>query len=152
MFSNRRFGWKMAGAVALVLGLGALSAAAGSRVKPAAWQCLAQPEKWDGREVWIPGARVLSVERDGFVLEANALPFRVAGRADVRPDEWVGVAGTFEAAGPRLRLRELRKPGPLGGTRWIVELVSLVVLAVVLLNFLRHFAFRPDLARVEGAE
>jgi len=150
VFGNRRYGWKLGGALALVLALGALSGARGSLVNPAPWRCLAQPERWDGARIWIPAARVASADAEGFVLETEGLPFRVAGRAEVRPGDTVGVAGTFEAAGPRLRLGEWRRIGPLGGTRWIAEAVSIVVLALVAANFFRRFRFRPGAADVEG--
>jgi hypothetical protein len=151
VFGNRAYGWKLAGAIALVLALGALSGVRGPLAKPAAWECLAQPERWDGRELWIPGGLVLSADADGFLLEAGGLPLRVQGRAALAAGDRVGVAGTFEAAGPRVRLREWRKSASPGWTRRLMEAVSIAVLAVVLLNFLRHFAVRPEKARVEGA-
>jgi hypothetical protein len=150
MFSNKGFGWKLAGAAGLILALGALSAARGPAAKPSAVMCLAEPGRWDGREVWVASAPVLSVGAGGFVLEAGGLPFRVDGTSDVRPGEVVGVSGTFEAAGRRLRLRELKRHEG-GGHRTLMVLVSIAVLAVVLGNFLRHFAFRPRLTEVEGA-
>ena len=150
MFSNRGFGWKLAGAIGLVLALGAHSANSGPRQKPGPSTVLAQPAKYDGREVWIPNGLVVSAGPEEFLLEAEALALRVVGRADVRPGESVGVVGTFEAAGPRLRLREVKRPRGSGGHRSFMVLVSLVVLGVVVANFARHFAFRPRAAEVGG--
>jgi len=152
VFSNRAFGWKLAGALALVLALGAASAAGGRFINPAPWRCLAQPARWDGTRLWIPSARILSAGPDSFVLETEGLPFEVRGRAAVAPGDVVGVSGTFDAAGPHLRLREWRKGSGLRGWRRIAEAVSFVVLALILLNFLRHFACRPALARAEGVD
>lgn len=153
MFSNRGFGWKLSGALALVAGLGVLSAWRGNSINPSAWRCLAQPDRWDGTPLRVAG-RVHSVSPGaGFSLAVGSVLLPVAGPAPVSRGEHVEVTGTFEGGvAPRLRLADLRRVAPDGAGRGPAVAVSLLVLMLVGANFLRHFSFRPEAARVEATD
>ena len=72
--------------------------------------------------------------------------------APVAPGDTVALTGTFHAAGTLIRSKEVRKTPAGTATRTLSEVVSAAVLGLILLNFLRHFAFRPKMAQVEGVD
>ena len=152
MFSNRAFGWKLAAALVVIAGLGLLSEQRGRSIQPSLWRCLAQPERWNGSSLWLQNMEVVSSDPDGFLVESNGVRARVLPAAPVAPGDVVSLTGTFHAAGPMIRSKEVRKSAPLGRARRLSEFVSVAVLALILLNFLRHFAFRPAVAQIEGVD
>jgi hypothetical protein len=149
LFDDRAWGWKFAFALALIAGLGVLSAVRGDAFRPSLVRCLARPELHDGATIWIPAAPVLRTGTDGFVVRFEGLDVAVRGRADVSPGGVVGVRGRFRASDGGIDLDAWRRVGPLGGTRRLVEFVSLLVLAAVAWNFLRHFAVRRKALELE---
>jgi hypothetical protein len=149
VFSDRAWGWKFAAALALVAGSGVLSYVRGRDLNPAYWECLVHPERHDGRTIWIPGAVVKQVGPSGILIGVDRFDVVVRGKADVAPGSPVSVRGVFRAEDGRIDLVAWRRMGPLHRSRWIVELVSLLVVAVVARNFLKHFAFRRERLQVE---
>lgn len=149
LFDDRAWGAKVAAALALLAGLGVLSSVRGDEVRPPLSRCLLWPEFHDGAPVWIPAAPVTRTTPDGFVVRFNRLDVQVRGPAPVSPGALVGVRGRFRAADGSIDLDAWRPVGRLIDTRWLVELVSVLVLAAVLWNFLRHFAVRRKLLDVE---
>jgi hypothetical protein len=149
MFGSKAFGWKLAGASALALGLGTWCAVRGRDLNPSLWRLAAQPERWSGQAVWIPAARVGEGDPDGFWIESDRARFRVLGRAAVRPGDEVSLTGRVNAAGPHLELDRLRVLPRRTKLRWAVEAVSLAVLGGVLFNFRRRFSFHPEAAQAE---
>jgi len=152
VFSNRGFGWKLAAALAVVAGLGLLSERRGQSIQPSLWRCLAQPERWDGTALWLQNMNVVASDPDGFLIESNGVRSRVVPASPVAPGDVVSLTGTFHAAGPLIRTKEVRKSATAGRARRLSEVVSAAILALILLNFLRHFAFRPAAAQIEGVD
>lgn len=152
MFGNKGYGWKLAASLAVAVGFAALCAWRGRDVKPWVGRCLARPEAFDGRIVWIPGGRVEAVEAGGFVVNANGARVRVLSGLDVRAGDRVEVRGAFRAAGPRVEAHEIRKLPPHARLRWVLEIVSVAVLVAVVANLLRAFSFHPEALRVEGRD
>lgn len=149
MFRNSRYGWKLGGALALAAAMTATSAWRGGSIHPAAWRCLAEPERWHGVELRVMG-EVISRGEGTFVLRWQEVLLEVRGSYAPPPGESVEAVGTLDKDGPHLRLREYRRLSPRSRLRWIWEGISLAVLGLILVNFLRHFAFRPEAARVKG--
>jgi hypothetical protein len=149
VFRNSAYGWKLGGALALAAALAAFSAWKGESIHPPAWKCLAQPDLWHGEELRVLG-KVLSVGREDFVLLWQEAPLTVRHARIPSPGADVEVVGTLDRDGPCLRARGWRALPPRARFRWIWEAVSLAVLALILANFLRHFAFRPEAARLGG--
>ena len=152
MFSNKALKWKLAAALAVVAGLGILSAVRGNPIHPALWRCTAQPKRWDGAELWLSGSRVLASDAGGFEIEHQYARARVVPAAPVAAGDIVDLTGTFQARGSVILLGKVKVVPPAAGQRLLSEAVSLAVLALILLNFLRHFAFRPGAVRVEGVD
>lgn len=152
MFSNRGLGWKLAAALALVAGLAIVSAVRGSTIHPALWRCTAEPARWDGTELWLSGSRVLASDAAGFEIEHLGARARVVPASPVAAGDIVDLTGTFESRGPVVRSTRVQVSPPAAGARLLSEAVSLAVLALILLNFLRHFAFRPRAVQVEGVD
>ena len=150
MFSNRGFGWKLAAALAIVAGFGLLSAIRGEAIHPSLWRCLAQPARWDGAELWLSDAKVLRSDTEGFEIEFKGARARAIPAAGVAPGDTVSLVGTFRAQGSVIRTAKVQKSADGEAARRLSVGVSIAVLALVLLNFLRHFAFRPKVAQVEG--
>lgn len=148
MFSNRRYGLKLAAAAGLVAVLGVFSAWHGESIGPAVWRCLAQPARWHGTVMRTAG-RIVEVRAGSFVLDQNGAHLEVRGDAEVTAGQPVEVSGTFDRAGPFLRLEAWRTLPAHGGHRKFLEALSVVVLAAVVLNLLRHFSFRPEVLRAE---
>ncbi len=152
MFSNRGFGWKLLAALAIVAGMGLLSDRRGNSIQPSLWRCVAQPARWDGTALWLSGLTVTASDAEGFDVRKNDVRARVVPAAPVAPGDAVALTGTFHAAGPLIRSKEVRKVAPTGRWRRVSEIVSIAMLALIGLNFLRHFAFRPKAAHVEGVD
>ncbi len=150
MFGNRFFGWKLVAALAATGAMLAASYTYGRDVKPAAWHCLAEPERWDGRQVWVPGAEVVSVAPDGFTAFDGTVRLEVRGAADVKLGDSFSIVGTFRReGGGRLDLVRLRRSPARSRLRLVAELVSVAVLGLVVWNFFRRFAWRPEALRAE---
>jgi len=149
VFGNKAFGVRLAAALAVVALLGVASVKLEERIRPTLDKILLQAEASDGARVHVAEGRVTASDASGFVLEADGVRARVTPAAPVAPGDRIALTARIEARGPSLRLEEFRKlPGgwsaPYGG------LLSIVLLLLVALNFVRHFAWRPEAARVEG--
>lgn len=151
MFGNRGLGWKLAASLALIAGLGVLSAVGGSSINPALWKCAAQPERWHDSVVWISRATVVSAGDREFTIDAEGLRLPVRGESPAGPGLPVELRARFRAEGPHLVLIRGRALPPATRLRWLVEAVSVAVLAGVLWNLARHFSVRPRALQVEGA-
>lgn len=152
MFDNSRFGFKFAAALAVVAGMGILSARLGDSIQPSLWRCVAQPARWDGTALWLPKARVVASDVHGFEIEVQGARARAVPAAGVGPGDTVAVTGTFRAEGPVIQVKRVHKAADSAGPRRLSEAVSIAVLALVLLNFLRHFALRPKAFQVGGTD
>lgn len=150
MFGNRGFGLKLGAGLAVAAAFAAYSGWRGAGVKPAPWRCVAEPDKWDGRTLWVPSACVLWVRPDAFGVVAQDVPLTVRG-SGVSEGDQIEFLGTFRASGPRVDLVRARVLPPHARLRWVVEVVSLAVLAFVLLNFVRHFRYRPGALQGRGS-
>jgi hypothetical protein len=151
VFDDRRFALKLVLALAAAALLGLHSWKEARAINPSSSFFMARPDLWSGTDVWL-SAHVVESGPGGFTVDSNGLRIRVEGAASVRPGDAVSLTGTFRAEGPRIELREVRKLSPHARYRWIAEAVSLGVLALVLWNFLRHFAFRPQALQIGGRD
>jgi len=152
VFSNKGFGWKLLAALAVVAGMGLLSERLGQSIQPSLWRCAAQPARWDGAALRLSGLTVTASDAEGFDVRRDDVRARVVPAAPVAPGDTVALTGTFHAAGTLIRSKEVRKTPAGTATRTLSEVVSAAVLGLILLNFLRHFAFRPKMAQVEGVD
>jgi len=150
VFRNAFFGWKLGGALALAAAMTAYSGWRGESILPPAGKALAQPDRWHGEVLRVDGP-VLSRSEEEFTVLWQEVPLRVRGASPSAPGEPVEAVGTLDRDGPRLLLRAARRPPPRAKLRWIWEGISIAVLALILANFLRHFAYRPEAARVRRA-
>lgn len=150
MFGNKGYRWKLAGALALIAGLGVSAGTRGDRINPSIWRCLAEPQRWDGARIWIPAARIAEVRDGDYDVESSAARIRVAGPAPSPAESRISMTAVFRAAGPSLEPLKTR-PLPRGGSyRRLMEIVSVLVVLGVLANFARHFLFRPKVLQAEG--
>lgn len=152
MFSNRHFGWKLGGALALVAAMGLYGAARADSINPALWRCLAEPDRWSGTRLWLPAARIVAVRSGDFDVGTGdpEVRIRVAGRSPAEAGAVLTLVGTFRAEGPRIDLDRSRILPPHFRLRWVVEAVSVVVALGALANLARHFLFRPRTLQAEG--
>lgn len=148
MFGNRGYGWKLAAAAAVVAALGILSHKRAVADRMDLRQCLWHPTDRDGARLTIPEARVTASDAAGFEVEDRRIRVRVVPAAPVSPGDEVTVAGIFQASGPLVRQTEVRA---VDRNRPSV-LLFFLPLALVLLNFLRHFRFRRESAQVEEVD
>jgi hypothetical protein len=151
VFSNKGYGWKLGGALALIAVLGIYAARKGESINPPLWRCVVEPRRWDNTVLWLPYARVVSVHDAEFEVAATDAKIRVTGTSPVPVGGRLTLRGIFHADGPRIELIESRPlPADLGRRRLIMEVVSVLVVLVVIANFIRHFCFRPKALQVEG--
>jgi hypothetical protein len=151
VFSNRHFGWKLAASLVAIALLGLRSERLGDSIHPNLWRCLAQPARWDGTALWLPRALVVASDADGFEIEVQGVRARVAPADRVAPGDTIALTGTFRASGP-IQLKLLRKDPPGDESRRWPVIVSIAVVALAILNLLRHFSFRPKVIQVEGRD
>jgi hypothetical protein len=152
VFSNRGFAWKLGSGLAMAVLLGILSAKRGQSIHPELWRCLAEPGRWEGTPLRLRGVRVIESDAAGFDIDVQGSRARVVPAACVAPGDAIVLAGTFRAAGPLVQMAEFRKDPEPGDAVRLSEIASILVLAGVLLNLLRHFAFRPGVIQVHGVE
>lgn len=150
MFGNKGLRWRLAAALAAAALLGIYSAREGSARNPSVWDCLAQPERWKDRTIWVPVAIVLSGDATEHVIWTGEAKIRVSGPAPVSPGGRASYVAVFRADGPRLESVRARVLPATNTSRTIMEVVSVLVLLGVLANFGRHFLFRPKALQVEG--
>ena len=152
MFSNRFFKTKLIGALVVIACLGVYSASHGRSINPALWRCMAEPERWTGAEVRAGGTAV-DVTAEGFTLDTDRVRVPVTGvREEVTEGAHVTVRGTFHAEGPHITMMRLRHEPTGSDHRWLIELISLFVLACVLWNFHRKFSVHPESLHVRGSD
>lgn len=154
MFSNKRYLWKLGAALALIAVMGVSAARRGDSINPMLWRCIAEPARWNDTRLWIPLARIVSLQEASYEIAAGdpEVRLRVEGRAPGAAGDWITLAGTFRAEGPRLDAERSRVLPPRFRLRWLTEAVSVAVLLAVLVNFARHFLFRPKLLQFEKGD
>lgn len=149
MFRSERYGRKLGGALALWTALTAYSAWRGESIHPPAWKCLAEPDRWHGVELRVGGPVLTRGEGECTILWQE-VPLRIRVPDPPPVGRELEAVGALDRDGPLLRARTWRTVPGRARLRWIGEAVSLAVLALILANFLRHFAFRPEAARWKG--
>lgn len=150
MFSNKGYRLKLGGALVAIALLGVLSAQRGEPINPPLWRCIAEPARWNNRELWLPAARILSLRDGGFVIDDGDTRLAIVGASPARIGERVSLRGTFRADVPRLEMTQARVlPPDLPQRRSLMEVISVLVVLVVLANFARHFLFRPQVLQVK---
>jgi hypothetical protein len=149
VFGNRGYGWKLAAGLAVIAAFGVDAARRGDWINPSVWRCIAEPDRADGREIWVPAARVLAVRDHDYEIEANSVRIRVSGPAPAPAGSRISLVAVFHADGPRLEPRRSRPLPPSDRFRRAMELVSVLVTLGVLANFARSFLFRPKLLQIE---
>ncbi len=147
MFTNSHLEWKLGGALVLAAATTAYSGWRGESIHPPAWRCLAEPGRWHGVELRVSGP-VISRGEGEFTILWQDVPLRVAGRSPAAEGGSIEAVGTLDGGGPILRPLRLRALPSRAGHRWLLEAVSLGVLVLILLNFLRRFAVRPESVRL----
>lgn len=152
MFGNKGYRWKLGGTLALIAALGVWSFRQGETVNLSIWRCLAEPRRWDGREIWVPGARITATGDRFYEVQSGSARIRVAGPAPGPVDAAIAMVAVFRAEGPVLEPVRIRPLSRSRVPRRLMEIVSILVLLAVLANFARHFVFRPKTLGVEGAE
>lgn len=151
MFGNSRFRLKLGGALVAIALLGVSAARRGQTINPPLWHCVAEPGRWEGKELWLPSGKIVAVRDLGFTVDDGDVRLRIDGPAPGAIGDRVTLRGTFRADGPHLDLREARiLPADLQARRRLMEAVSVLVVLIVLANFARHFLFRPQVLQVKS--
>jgi len=150
VFSNRGYRWKLGGALALIALLGVYAGIRGDTINPSVWRCLAQPGRWEGTRIWVPGARVVAVRDRDYDIVSGTEQIRVAGPAPAAVGSWLSLIAVFHGDGPLLEPVQTRPIPAQNHLRRVMEAVSILVALAVLANFGRHFLFRPKILQVEG--
>lgn len=150
MFGNKGLRWKLAAALTVAALLGVYSERRGELRNPSVWRCLAQPERFKDRTLWIPAATILSSGPTEHEIRSGNARIRVSGPAPAAPGASVAYVAVFRADAPHLEPLETRT---LPGSDWrrrLMEGVSILVALLVFANLARHFLFRPRILQVEG--
>lgn len=150
MFGNKGLRWKLAAALAAIALLGVLAERRGELLNPSLWRCVAQPERWRDRTLWIPQARVISTGPSDHEILSGTVRIRVNGPSPDGVGAKVSYLAVFRADDPHLDLLRSRRLPDTDAYRWLMEGVSVLVALGVLANFARHFLFRPKILQVEG--
>ena len=152
MFSNRLFGWKLGAALGAIALMGVYASHRGDDTNPALWRCVVQPERWDQKHLWIPGARIVAIGESFYEIASGdpEVRIRVDGAAPGKVDDPITLTATFRSDGPRLVTDRVRVLPSRTRLRWVVEAVSVAVALAVLANLGRHFQFRPKVLQLEG--
>jgi hypothetical protein len=150
VFGNKGLRWKLAAAVVAIALLGVMAQRRGELLNPSLWRCLAQPERWKDRQIWIPGARILSTGPSEHEIQVADARIWVRGPAPADPGARVSYIAVFRSDGPHLEPLKSRKLPDNDHYRWLMEGVSILIALGVFANFARHFLFRPKFLQVEG--
>jgi hypothetical protein len=151
VFGNKGLRWKLAAALAAIALLGVYSERRGELRNPSVWRCLAQPERFKDRTLWVPAATVLSTgPAEHMIRTVGNARIRVNGPAPAAPGTSVAYVAVFRVDGPHLEPLETRTLPASDWRRTVMEVVSVLVALLVLANFARHFLFRPKVLQVEG--
>ncbi|GEM_PF-3232279 len=142
MFGNRGLFWKAIAAAGVFAAACWYCHREALEINPGIRRARVRSPRFEGSTLWIPSARVESVEGDHFVIRASDLDVRVRGRIEgLRVGDTVAVTGAYRSNPPTLEMergRRVRVPN----WRRIVEVVSLLVLGAVLWLFFRRFRAR----------
>jgi hypothetical protein len=149
VFGNKGYGWKLAAGLALIAVLGVDCAVRGDWINPSIWRCVAWPSRTDGDRIWVPLARVVEVRERDYDVDSSGVRIRVSGPAPAAVESRIALIAVFHAEGPRLEPLKTRLLSPGDGSRWAMEIVSVLVTLGVLANFARYFLFRPAPLQVE---
>lgn len=109
---------------------------------PSVARCQREPARYAGREIWIIPAKVMASDPEGYeVRHGGGGTVRVRAGSQPPPGAYVYVHGTFQGDGV------VDQKSLLVDTRFIAErngivAVSLVLLGVFAILFLRTFAWR----------
>ena len=121
----------------------------GDQANPPVWMCNQNPTAYEGRSIWIPGA-VVKGRRGGVVtLRVGGQLVRGTGRIlNLQLEDKVWISGTFHAPN-EIRIDATRRLES-HGERPVIIIVSVIVLILIGLNFLRHFRLsHPRRALIE---
>ena len=152
MVSNRHYPLKLGGAILVILLMTGYAGKAATPLNPGLWWCLALPERWNDRTIWLPFARIVSVRESDYEVGADeGTRIRVVGRAPAEVGDAITMIAVFRADGPRLEPLRSRVLPRHVRLRWLVEAVSVLVALGVLGNFARHFVIRPKELFVQKA-
>jgi len=125
VFSNKGYGWKLVGALALIAGLGVYAHRRGESINPPLWKVVVEPRRWDNTMLWLPRALVEKVDETGFVVASSEARIRVTGKAPAGVDQLVTLRGIFRARDLTIEMIESRPlPPDLGRRRLVMEVVS----------------------------
>lgn len=149
MFRNRFFGLKLAAVLAGIAALGVTCVLREEAVHPTLDRILLRADRLEGSVVRVDRARVVASDADGFDIEVGGVRARVTPAAPLAPGEEIDLTAKVQARGPSLRLEAFQRR-PSGWPARNGGFLSLLLSILVVLNFLRHFAWRPSAARVEG--
>lgn len=144
MFGNKGYGWKVAGALALIAVLGVSAAKRGDEINPALWRAYVHPEHWSGTTLWIPEARIGSVDAQGYEISRGEVQVRVLGTAPGPVGSRITLRAVYRGDPPRLEALNARLLPQSRLARTLMEIVSALVLVGVIANLIRHFSFRPQ--------
>jgi len=150
MFGNRGYLWKLGAALALIALLGVYAGTRGDGINPSVARCLAEPDRWDGARIWVPGARIVAVHETDYEIQTGIAHIQVAGPAPAPAGARISLIASFRGRGPDLEPVRTRILPAGDRFRVIMEVVSLLVVLGVFANFARHFLFQPKNLEVEG--
>lgn len=152
MFGNKGYRWKLGAALALIALLGFYAGTRGDGINPSVARCVAEPDRWDGARIWVPGARILAVHERDYEIQAGIAQIRVAGPAPAAPGSRISLIAFFRNRGPALEPVRTRILPTGERFRVVMEIVSLLVVLGVMANFARHFLFQPKNLEVAGVQ
>jgi hypothetical protein len=151
VFGNKGYCWKLGAALALIALLGVYAGIRGDTINPSVGRCLAEPRRWDGARIWVPGARIVSVHDGGYEIRSGIVQIRVAGPAPAPAESRISLIAVFRSHGPVLEPVHTRILPAGERLRLVMEIVSVLVTLAVLANFAGHFLFRPKNLQAQGA-
>ena len=145
MFDNRAYGWKLGGALALVLAACAWADRRGDEINPAYWRCRLQPERFDGVVVRYTGVAIQNPDAEGFFITQDYFRIRVRGALPegLRGGDVVGLRARFRKDFS-LEALQIQKQRSHLRVRFWMNLASMAVLAGVIAMFLLAFRIRWD--------
>lgn len=144
MFDNKGYGWKVLAGLVVIACLGVYCFNRGDNLNPALWRAVAEPKRWDGTTLWIPEAWVVKAGAKEYEIVRAEMRLRVKGVPPGPQGSRITLRAVFRGDGPSLEAIEARLLPSSTRRRRVMEFVSVAVLVAVILNLLRHFAFRPQ--------
>jgi hypothetical protein len=150
VFGNKGYRWKLGATLLVIALLGLYAGVRGDVINPSIWRCIAEPRRWEGSRIWVPGARVVAVRDRDYDIATWSTVIRVAGHAPFPVESRISMIAIFHADGPVLEPIQTRLLPAHDRLRRVMEIVSVLVALGVLANLGRHFLFRPKTLELEG--